>query len=315
MVVLRSSGAVTDRPWGVTLAGLGVQQFTGLLTLNADGKEFSISFDLGRIVGATSPLASDAAVRLALTNHLVTSTQAPELNRQILENKDRDELELLAEIAGLLPEHIAKLRHRLVVQRAARTFSIEKGTYAADERIAMPPGADIDVREVIYLGARMNLSQQRLADALRTFGAGFKIKPDALPAIEQFVFTDAERPVLQSLVTGTSLPELEAAHRDVDQRMAHAIVYALVACRLCDTWSTPGADLVVYDDGPDLTASSSTPEASSTYIATRTTPSPAVGRAPTGRLVEGDATDAVELPSPDVPSAPRDPRPPPRPRT
>src|SRR5688572_8427599 len=98
------------------------------MTVTTDGREYSIAFDAGRMVGATSPLASDAAVRLALTNHMVTSSQALELNRQILAAKDRDELELLGELASLSREHIATLRHRVVAQRAARTFSLESGT-------------------------------------------------------------------------------------------------------------------------------------------------------------------------------------------
>ena len=281
-MVLRPSGSVTDRPWGQTLAELGIGGFTGLLTVVSDGKEYSISFDLGRVVAATSPLASDAAVRVALTNHLVSSSQVGDINRRISAAKDRDELDVLAEIAQLGPEHVDKLRRKLVAQRAARTFSLDQGTYVAEERIAMPPGADLDVREVIYLGARMNLTEQRLAGALRSFGAVFAIKPEALPLLEQFGFAAEEAPVVKHLLDGASLPELEAAHRDLDPRMVQAIVYALVACGACHAErSTRAASPVVeYTDGPDVTPRAS-PVTEGAYFVSRTQTAPAIARTPT----------------------------------
>ena len=281
-MVLRSSGSVTDRPWGQTLAELGIGGFTGLLTVVCDGKEYSISFDLGRVVAATSPLASDAAVRVALTNHLVSSSQVADINRRIAAAKDRDELDVLAEIAQLGPEHVDKLRRKLVAQRAARTFSLEQGTFAAEERIAMPPGADLDVREVIYLGARMNLTEQRLAGALRSFGAVFAIKPEALPLLEQFGFGTEENPVVKHLLEGASLPELEAAHRDLDPRMVQAIVYALMACGACHAErSTRAASPVVeYTDGPEVTPRAS-PVTEGAYFVSRTQTNPAITRTPT----------------------------------
>lgn len=263
--MLRSTGEVTDRPWGVTLAELGKAQFTGVLTLASDTKEHSISFDLGRVVGATSPLASDAAVRVALTNHLVSSSQVVDFNRRIAAAGDRDEVEVLAELAQLTLEVAEKLRHRLVAQRAARTFSIDRGTYTADERIAMPPGCDLDVREVIYLGARMNLSEQRLVGAVRSFGASFRIKPEAIP-LDTFGFTDEEEPVIDSLIRGASIPELEVAHRDVDPRMLQAIVYALLSSGACHMKRTASAS-IEYGDGPELTPTIAT---EGTYSVSRT---------------------------------------------
>jgi len=290
--VVRSSGAVTDRPWGVTLAALGIQGFTGLLTMTADGKQYSISFDLGRIVGATSPLASDAAVRMALTNHLVSSSQAPELNRQIVAAKDRDELDVLAELASLTPEHVDNLRRRLVTQRAARTFALDNGTYVTEERIAMAPGADLDAREVIYLGARRILSEQRLALAVRTFGSVFTIKSDAVPSLEQFGFGTEERPVIQSLRAGAGLPQLEAAHRDVDPRMVQAIVYALMSCGACDAErsSTTGG-VVEYAGGSEATSRPAPPPEGATYFVSRTPTNPVISRSPTN---PGDPSDVGE---------------------
>ncbi len=290
--MIRSSGAFTDRPWGLTLATLGTQEFTGLLTMTADGKHYSISFDLGRIVGATSPLASDAAVRMALTSHLVSSSQAAELNRQIVAAQDRDELEVLAELAGLTPEHVHKLRRRLAAQRSARTFALDNGTYVADERIAMPSGADLDVREVIYLGARMNLSEQRLAVALRNFGSMFTIKQDALPSLEQFGFATDAGPVIQTLRAGASMAQIEAAHRDVDPRMVQAIVYALASAGAChiERSSTNPALVVEYESAPETTPRTTTATHGATYFVSRVPTNPSLGHVPGEPSGPGDTT-------------------------
>ena len=82
MAVL-ARGSVTDRPWGMTFGALGLRGLSGQLTLTVDGKQFRVAFDQGVINGAVSPLASDAAVRLALTMNLVTSSQVADITRRM----------------------------------------------------------------------------------------------------------------------------------------------------------------------------------------------------------------------------------------
>ncbi|MBA3541099.1 MAG: DUF4388 domain-containing protein, partial [Deltaproteobacteria bacterium] len=148
-------GAVADRPWGRTLGALGARGLTGQLTLTADGKRYPVAFRDGAVVGALSLLASDAAIRIALTGHLVTSTQVAEIARHQAAAPTRDEIELIAEHARLAPEQALKLRRRVVAQRAARTFSVERGEFVVEDRVTIPvvPGAELDIRAVIYLGA------------------------------------------------------------------------------------------------------------------------------------------------------------------
>src|SRR5262249_44191906 len=131
-------GTVADRPWGRTLGALGMRQFTGQLTLAADGKVYAVVFGRGAVLGAYSPLPSDAAVRVALTGHLISSTQVADIARRQMAAQGREEIELVAELARLSPEQALRLRRRVVAQRAARTFSIDRGEFVLDDEIAIP---------------------------------------------------------------------------------------------------------------------------------------------------------------------------------
>jgi hypothetical protein len=228
-------GSITDRPWGLTLGAIALRRHTGQLTIDSDGKRYCIAFENGAVVAATSPQAADAIARIALTNHFITSTQVPDISRRLAMSSDRDEVEVLAEAIRFTPDQAVKLRHRLAAQRAARTFSLERGEFVLDDRIALPtyPGVAVDHRHVIYLGARTHLAEQRLIDDLRQLGAYFVLKPEMIDELPRYGFEPAAHAVLEALKLGTSLPELEASHREVDPRFAQAIIYALVSCTAC----------------------------------------------------------------------------------
>src|SRR5215468_5556773 len=225
-------GSITDRPWGLTLGAIALRRHTGQLTIDSDGKRYCIAFEDGAVVAATSPQAADAIARIALTNHFITSTQVPDIARRLAMSPDRDEVEVLAEAIRFTPDQAVKLRHRLVAQRAARTFSLENGEFVLDDRIALPtyPGVVLDHRHVIYLGVRTNLAEQRLIDDLRQLGGYFVLKPEVIDELPRYGFEPAAHAVVEALKLGTSLPELEASHRELDPRFAQAIIYALVSC-------------------------------------------------------------------------------------
>ena len=227
-------GSVADRPWGRTLATLGLRGFTGQLALLSDGKRYQVAFAEGAVVSASSPLVSDAAVRVALTGGLISSTQVNEIARRQAASPGRDEIELLSELLRLAPDQTMRLRRRTIAQRAARTFSVDRGEFVIDDQIVLPvvPGSEIDVRSVIYLGARQNLTEARLAADLAVFGGWFRLQPSAIEDLPQFGFTEADRPVLERLQLGATLGELEAG--GVEPRIARAMVYALASCNACE---------------------------------------------------------------------------------
>jgi hypothetical protein len=232
-------GTVSDQPWGLTLSSLAGSRSSGQLTLTADdGKLYCVAFDGGAVVGASSPLASDSAARVALTSHLVSSSQVPALARAVAAAPGRDEVEVVAEAAHLTREQAAHLRRRLLVQRVARTFSVERGGYVFGERVtvASMQGIEIDVGPAIFRGVRMNLSQDRLDADLRHLGARFVLRAEAAEELDgaRFGFTEHERPILAALRIGTSLSELEATRRDLEPRLTQAVIYTLVAAGLCD---------------------------------------------------------------------------------
>ncbi len=229
-------GSVTDRPWGRTFAALGLRGLTGQLTVTSDGKRYPVAFSRGAVVAAHSPLAGDSGVRIAMTGGLISSTQVADIVRRQQASPNRDEVELIADLIRLGPDQALRLRRRMIAQRAARTFSLDRGDFIVDDRIALDvvPGCDLDIRAIVYLGARYNVAEQRLADEVDQFGSWFKIKQDAVIDIPQFGFADDERHVLELLFEGAAMQELELSSPDVDMRMVRAVIYSLVACNACD---------------------------------------------------------------------------------
>ncbi len=223
-------GSVTDRPWGRTLGALALRGLTGEVTVTVHGKRYLIAFAGGTIVGARSPLASDAAVRIALTAGLVSSTQVSDIARRQAADPTRDEVDVIAEAARLGSDHALRLRRRAVAQRAARTFSLDRGEFVVDDQITLPlvEGTALDVRTVVYLGARSNLSEPRLAADLVQMGQWFRMKPEAVEDLPLYGFTADVQPVLQLLGPGATLPELEASA--IDPYPVHVVIYSLVSC-------------------------------------------------------------------------------------
>ncbi|HSD87889.1 MAG TPA: DnaJ domain-containing protein [Kofleriaceae bacterium] len=292
MAVL-ARGSISDRPWGMTLGALGLRGLSGQLTVTAgDGKAYRIAFSEGIVVGAESPLASDAAVRLALTSNLITSSQVGDITRRMAAAPERDEVDLLAELARLQPDQGIRLRRRLVAQRAARTFSVEQGSFVVEDAIMMSlvPGGELDIRTVVFLGAKANLSEDRLSTELDQLGTWFQLKPEAHDDIPQFGFSQQDRAVLPMLVEGAYVHEMISAHPDLGDHGVRAIVYSLASCGGCEIGAAPRRPPTTPPPTRTVAPSAAPPSrtmTASTAPASRTTPAStappiAAARTPTG---------------------------------
>jgi len=235
-------GNINDRPWGFTFAALGLRGLTGQLNVFADGRGYSVAFEQGAVVGAMSPVANDAAIRVALQSNLVSPSQANDLTRrmQAALGQGRDEVDVLAEHARLAPEHAVRLRRRLIAQRAARTFALERGEFSVQDNytVHLFPECALDVRTIVYLGARTNVGEQRMAEDLKVVGAWMRLKREAVEDLPQYGFTAAEQPVLQKLLQGGNLVDL-VGDPDLDARTTRTVIYALACCGACELDARP----------------------------------------------------------------------------
>jgi hypothetical protein len=108
-----------------------------------------------------------------------------------------------------------------VGQRAARSFAFEQGTFVIDDEPHSGLQRDIDVRIVIFAGARFVLPAARLTEDVRGFGNRFKlVVPDGELAEYGIAATD---PAIERLRRGCTITE----H---DRHATRAIVYALACC-------------------------------------------------------------------------------------
>lgn len=214
---------------------MALRGLTGQVNLtHTDGKVYSIGFHGGAVCGAHSPNMADSAARIALTNSLVSSTQVADIVKRQLADKQRDEIELIADYIHLQPDQAMRLRRRAIAQKAARSFALERAEFVVEDHITVRfvPGSELDIRSVIYLGARQFLSEARLNGELGQLGQWFQLKPELAEYLPQYGFGEAERPVLEALARGAGLAEIEQP--EIEQRMARAVIYALVSCGQCN---------------------------------------------------------------------------------
>ena len=232
---------ISDTHWGEMLAGYGEKRWSGTLSVVAEDRKYSLMFDRGLVIDASSPLATDAVVRIALIAQLITSTKVSEIVRRQAAAPGRSELETIVELGKLSNEQAMQLRRRVVARRAARTFSLERGDIVAEESAAVPVFSEVEVGEVIYQGARENLPAQRLMEEVERRGGWFRLKPSAIDELPRFNFGDDARPILELLRDGAPLTALETCRPGIDRRLVWSVLYALAACGACELGE---ADLV-----------------------------------------------------------------------
>jgi len=228
------AGSIGDEPWGATLASIATRRLTGQLQLRGDdARLYRIAFVDGVVVGASSPLAIDAIVRVALTSHLISSSQVAAVARRVAASPGRDEIDCVVESIGLAVEYASRLRRRAILQRAARTFAVDRGDYRLDLEITLPivKGIEVDLRTILALGIRMNMSESRLLGDLRKLGSRFKLAPAA--ELSVYEFGGELAPVVEELRDGATIAEIDARHREIAPRVVQSMVYALVAGGAC----------------------------------------------------------------------------------
>ncbi len=244
-------GAPSDRPWGRTFAGFSNDRLSGQIELAEGERSFVVAFAAGTIVGARSPLATDAAVRVARLANLISPGQVSSFVHAYGSSPKADDIELLIAHAKLRPEQAADLRRKVIAHRAARTFSVEVAVHKVEPvSIEVIPGCELDPRAIIYQGARHNLTEKRLTGELGRMGSWFRIKPGIDPAV--YGFGDAERALLDRLRDGGSLAELESAAPGIDVRMVRGALYALCATDACDIRPTAPHASIVTEPAKDL---------------------------------------------------------------
>lgn len=117
-----------------------------------------------------------------------------------------------------------------LLERAARTFELAGATYVFDDRATvLRREPAIDLRQVVFTGARRYLDDERLQRELRQLGTRYSLGPGGVAELHRFG-GDAPFAIADALREGASLAELEVAHLDIDRRALHALVYALVSC-------------------------------------------------------------------------------------
>ncbi len=222
-------GSITDRPWGATLVALrGLEQDAELELVSARGECFQIAFRDGLVVAATSSHSADSVARVALSSRLA-SPQHAKLYATV------EDVERFGEHVGLNATQRKELARRVLLQRVARTFAIDDGHYEVESctRAPLHPEVSVDIRAAIYLGMHTNLSQQRLTRTRhRVGGARFLLRPGAAHVLPAFELGPDEEIVIEALRTGTSVAELEAAHRELDPRMVEALLCTLAICEV-----------------------------------------------------------------------------------
>src|SRR5689334_22615081 len=230
-------GAVHDRPWGRTMSFVADRRFSGELVVDAEARRYIVGFDDGAVVAAYSPLGTDAAVRVALTAGLVTSSQVAEINRQVASHPDLDEVDAVAGAARLGKDQADRLRRRVIAHKAIRGFALERGDFVLVDERSLPyhPDHAIDVRALIYLGARTHMTEQRLLQELARVGPGFQLRSDAIATLPQYGFGEAEKPILAALrAAPLAVLDLAAAAPELDPRTVRSIVYSLAVTNALD---------------------------------------------------------------------------------
>jgi Flp pilus assembly protein TadD len=262
-VSIVANGTIGDRPFGRTIAAISLRGFTGELRMDTGG---AIGFADGHVVSAAGTHPADSAIKSALGIGLITSSQAAEILRSPAPTGD--DVALVAERAKLGEDQAARLRRRVVANRAMRLFAADQGAFTVDDQLPdAPPIVPIDARVIVYHGARSHFVEDRAMRELGRLGLEFRLKPYAAD-LDSFGFGEAEQAVLDALGRQAWQPiALAGAVPTVEARTTLAVLYALAMFGAVDIGARRVGRTSV---GPLVTVSAPSPPPEDSAAAIRT---------------------------------------------
>jgi hypothetical protein len=198
---------------------------------------------------------------------------------------------VLAFEAGRLVAATSTMRAASLLERAARTFELTRGSYTITDAVTLRPerGAAVELRAVVFAGARKYLPDDRLGMELRELGSRYMLASAPADELARFGLESAT-PILEGLREGATLAELEARYHEVDGRELRAAVYALVCCGAARGLlparapSSPGTGRAPTPQGSRTTTPGSrtiTPGSRTITPASSRAPTPSIDRTPT----------------------------------
>lgn len=136
---------------------------------------------------------------------------------------------VLAIDAGRLVAATSTMRAGSLLERATRTFELARGAYTLSDEttIRRERNEAIDLRAVVFAGARKYLPDDRLTGEIRQLGSRFTLTTLGAEELPHYAL-EVPDTVIAALRDGATLADLEACH--VDGRAVRAAVYALVCC-------------------------------------------------------------------------------------
>ncbi len=236
-------GIAGDPPWPELFATLASAGEPCELVVETGAQVHRVAFADQAVVAASSPLASDSALRVMRTMGVITPAMMPTVASRIAAMPSADPIEVLAAVAQLPAETALLMRRRAIAVAATRVFALSSGSFRASHEITLPikRGTAIDVRALIYEGVRTHLTDAQLAGTVAPHGTSFVLRPEVCDDLPQFGFSPAEMPVLAALRGGATLADLARHHPEVGARGVNAIVTALLAARALDPAPLPRA--------------------------------------------------------------------------
>src|ERR1700759_4607869 len=96
-----SRGTAGDQPWAELFAMLANTNPPCELVVDTGAQVHRVAFAHEAVIGASSPLASDSAMRVALTYGVITTAAMPAIAQQVAQYPGADPIDILSYVAQL----------------------------------------------------------------------------------------------------------------------------------------------------------------------------------------------------------------------